>query len=317
MGGADIWSQFKHWRLLPLVGAMVATLGITGATVVRWRTILNTLSGSQMTSWVDYFHYLIIGRALGFILPKDVADVGSRALWLSQLHGLPISHASASVVLDRLLDVFVSCLFLVATLPFWVGWIKAPVSIGLMGALAIILGLFLFFGYNSLVTGLSWLWDRRLRLVHAFPWPRKYRLDLPSMSDLDRGVLLRIYLFSLVKFVCTSARLFLFSLALGLPISWTLILLGTPVGQFAYMFAFTPGGLGIFEAGWFAILRLGGVETEDAAAFVVGQRILTLVLIGILALLSQILYMLRRYLLWPVQEPVDFTSNRGSRSANL
>jgi len=296
LGGADIWFQFGQWRLLPLVGAMLATFGITGATVARWRTISNMLNGSQTTLWVDYFHFLIVGRTLGFILPKDVADVGSRTLWLSKLHGLPISQAAASVIMDRFFDVFVSCLLLLAALPFWLGWIMAPYSIALMFTLAIILGLLLFFGYSFVVTGLTWLKGRQLLLVRFISWPRKDWLDLPSMGNLDRAVLLRIYLCSLFKFVCTSARLFLFSLALGLPISATLILLGTPIGQFDYMCAFTPGGLGLFEAGWFAILRLGGVGMQDATTFVVGQRILTLMLIGILALLSQALYMFRHYL---------------------
>lgn len=78
-------------------------------------------------------------------------------------------------------------------------------------------------------------------------------------------------------------------------ISPTVILLGTPAGQLTYLFAFTSGGLGIFEAGWFAILRLGGVTMEHVIIFVVGQRILTIILIGILATFSQLLYMLRLY----------------------
>jgi uncharacterized membrane protein YbhN (UPF0104 family) len=105
----------------------------------------------------------------------------------------------------------------------------------------------------------------------------------------------RVYLFSLFKFGCTTGRLVLFALTLNVPISPTLILLGTPVAQLTYLFAFTPGGLGIFEAGWLAILILGGVSWDHAMIFVVGQRILTVILVGLLAVLSQFLYMGRVY----------------------
>ena len=83
-----------------------------------------------------------------------------------------------------------------------------------------------------------------------------------------------------------------------MPISPLLIILGTPLGQLSYLFAFTPGGLGIFEAGWLAILKIGGITTEQALIFVVGQRILTVIFIGILALISHILYILR-YMVLP------------------
>lgn len=107
--------------------------------------------------------------------------------------------------------------------------------------------------------------------------------------------MLRAYLFSVTKFGCTAGRMVFFAVALSVPISPMLIVLCTPVGQLTYLFAFTPGGLGIFEAGWIGILSLGGVGTGHAMTFVVGQRILTIILIGILATFSQILYMVRLY----------------------
>jgi uncharacterized membrane protein YbhN (UPF0104 family) len=99
----------------------------------------------------------------------------------------------------------------------------------------------------------------------------------------------------LAKFVFTAGRLILFAITLNIPISPSLILLGTPIGQLTYLFAFTPGGLGIFEAGWIGILKLANVKTDYAMAFVVGQRVLTVITIGILALLSQAVFVARRY----------------------
>lgn len=295
LGGGDSLCRLGRMRPLPLVEALLVTLGITGATAGRWGILANALGGGRVAMWHDYYHYFVVSRALGFILPKDVTDLGGRTVWLNQLHGLGLFRAGASVLFDRLLDLLCMSVFLLATLPYWLGWVQAPVGIGLMFGLAAAVGGLLFVSYRSLMTSAVCLLNKGLLLAHRIPWLRKRLPEMLGVAGLDRGMVLRVYSFSLVKFACTAGRLVFFASALSLPISPTLILLGMPLGQLSYLFAFTPGGLGIFEAGWFAILKLGGVATEYATTFVVGQRILTLILIGMLALLSQILYVLRRY----------------------
>lgn len=295
LGGADSLRQLGRLQPIPLAGALLATLGITSAIAGRWGILANALGGGRVAAWHDYYHCFIVSRALGFILPKDVTDLGGRTVWLNQLHGLALSRAGTSVLCDRLSDVLSTSIFLLAALPYWLGWVRAPVAIGLMLGLATVVGGLLFVGYRPLVTGAAWLANGGLRLAHRLPWLRKRSFGLLSVTGLDRGIVLWVYLFSLAKFVCTAGRLVFFALALSLPISPTLILLGTPVGQLSYLFAFTPGGLGIFEVGWFAILRVGGVATEYATTFVVGQRILTAILIGMLAVCSQILRIFRRH----------------------
>lgn len=160
---------------------------------------------------------------------------------------------------------------------------------------ATIVGSLLFVNHKPLLSGIEWLINSAFGLIHRLPQLRKRPSNVLNLTFFDRGVVLRAYLFSLTKFGCTAGRLVLFAFALSVPISPALIILGTPIGQLSYLFAFTPGGLGIFEAGWFAILKIGGVTTAHALVFVVGQRIFTVILIGIVATFSQILYMLRLY----------------------
>lgn len=294
LGGVQSLRQLIQLRPIPLLGALLATLGITIAIAFRWGTLANALGGGRVAAWPDYYHYFIVGRALGFVLPKDVIDLGSRTVWLNQCHSLALPKASASVVLDRLSDVLSILVFLLAALPYWLGWVQAPVGIGLMLGTATVIGGLLFVAYRPMLTGALWLLNRGLRLVNQMPWFRKRSLETLDATGLDRGMVLRVYLFGLAKFSFTAARLVFFAMALSLPISPTLILLGAPLGQLSYLFAFTPGGLGIFEAGWFAILVLGEVTAEHATAFIVGQRVLTMFLIAILVLISQVLYVLRR-----------------------
>lgn len=292
INGVEGFSRLRQLELIPLGGALLATIGITGSIAGRWGTLTNAVCGSRVARWLDYYHYFIINRALGFIFPKDITDLVGRSVWLKQLHGLSLPQAGASVVFDRLFDVISATMFLLASLPYWLGWVNAAAGIVLMLGFATVVGGLLFVGHRLLLTGGEWLMNRGFWLIHRVPWLRKCSSNLLNLSLLDRGVVLQAYLLSLIKFGCTAGRLVLFAVALNVPIAPMLILLCTPVGQLTYLFAFTPGGLGIFETGWFGILRIGGVTTEHAMTFVVGQRILTVILIGILAIFSQILYML-------------------------
>ena len=292
---AEGWHHLRHVRLLPLAVALLASFGITASIAIRWGTLANAVGGGRKAAWHDYYHYFIISRILGFILPKDITDLAGRTAWLNQSHGFSLPQSGASVVLDRLFDVGTTAMFLAASLLYWLGWVSAQVAIGLMLAFTAVVGVLSLVCHKRFLIGLTWVIDGGFRLIHLLPWIGKRSSNSLQLTSLEQGVVQRVYLFSLFKFGCTTGRLVLFALALNVPISPTLILLGTPVAQLTYLFAFTPGGLGIFEAGWLAILILGEVSRDHAMIFVVGQRILTVILVGLLAVLSQLLYMGRVY----------------------
>ena len=306
LSGVEGFSRLRHLQLIPLGGALLATLGITGSIAVRWGTLANAVGGKRVARWLDYYHYFIINRVLGFVLPKDITDLVGRSVWLKQSHGLSLSRAGASVVLDRLFDAMTLTMFLVASLPYWLRWVNAAVGIVLMVGFCIVVGFLLFSRHKPLLSGVEWLMNGALWLIYRVPWFRKRPSNLVlNLNLIDRSVVLRAYLFSVTKFVCVAGRMVFFAVALTVPISPMLLVLCTPVGQLTYLFAFTPGGLGIFEAGWIGILSLGGVKMEHAMTFVVGQRILTIIMIAILAILSQIIYVSRRCLSQSIQSKTN------------
>ncbi len=295
LGGKDTLQQLGHLRLLPLVGSFLATLGITSALALRWGSIANTLvDRGRVAAWHDYYHYFITSRALGLVLPKDMTDMGGRIISLNQFHGLSLHNASAAALLDRLFDLLSASVFLVAVFPYWLSWVGASVSLLSMVAAAVVGGGVLFAVHEQIISVLLRFLNKTVELIYHLPWLREQSPDLICSTGLNRRVIVGAYGLSLIKFSCTVCRLVLFSSALNLAISPQTILLGAPLGQFSYLFAFTPGGLGIFEAGWLVILELDGVGIRDAATFVVGQRILTVGLVIVLALCSQLVYMVRR-----------------------
>lgn len=295
LGRAEGLRQMGRLRPWPLMGALLATVAITASIAFRWGTIANALGAEAKVAWLDYYHFFIVGRVVGFVLPKDLSDFAIRAGALNHSNDLSLTQSGGSVILDRMFDVVVAGMFLVACLPYWLGWVGEKTSVCFMLGMATAVGGLSFFCHKPFLMAVGWLMDALRQLAHRVPWTRKVSSGRLEHGEFDRRVLLQAFILSLFKFGCTAGRLILFSMCLGLAISPTLIVLGTPVGQVAYLFALTPGGLGIFEAGWLAILTVGGVPGDKALTFVVGQRILTVVLVVFLAAVSQALYMRRLY----------------------
>jgi uncharacterized membrane protein YbhN (UPF0104 family) len=286
LGGLESLKLLTHLRLGPLLGAFLATLVIAGAIAGRWGTITNALAGRQLAPSDKYLHYFLLSRSLGFILPKDLTDLGGRAVALNRFHAAPLTLAGASVLYDRLFDVLSVALLLPPSLLYWGNWVSVETAIGLMGAIATGFLALSFTAHRPLVAGAIALFNWGMTQLQRLPLARRRSLPTLLVPALTRPVLLRAFLFSLVKFGATVLRLILFSQALQTPIPSQVILLGTPVGQLSYLFAFTPGGLGIFEAGWFAILTVADVAEGLITPFLVEQRVLTYLCVTLWALLS-------------------------------
>lgn len=286
--------KLKEIRWLPAAGALVATLGITSSIAFRWGTIVNALEGKKLAPWHRYYHYFIQSRALGFVLPKDVTDFGVRILWLKRSHKSSLSDAGVSVFIDRLYDLMAMLIMLASVIPYWLGWLNAGYTALLMVAIIVGFGYLLVYRQNDLLWLMQQMLNLALRLFAVVPFIRKRlpeRIDIP---DFGKKTTVRIYSASILKMGFTMTRFVMFAFALNVLVDPEIIILGTPLGQLGYLFSFTPGGLGIFEAGWYGILQLAAVSTQTALLFVVGQRILTIAVILVLAFVSQGVFGLRR-----------------------
>ncbi len=286
IGSAESLERLGRLEPMPTFLAFAATVGLTAAVATRWRILADALAGRIAARWRHYHHYFLISRLLGFVLPKDVTDLGSRTLCLARFHRVPLAPAGASVLFDRLFDLMTAGLMFTAALPYWLGWVSAGGGIMVMVASALSLGVALLVLHRKVMA----IPTRGLNLAGRLIARLRRRLpsDALSVDALDRDVMLRAYGISVAKFSLTAGRMVLFAAALGLDVDPWLVVLATPAGQMAYALAFTPGGLGIFEAGWFGILRHAGIDAGTATAFVVGQRVLTLSMIGVLAALSHL-----------------------------
>ena len=291
LGGLDSVRRLGHLAWRPTLLVVVATACINWAVAWRWALLGNDLEGRTAASVRECLHYVLMSRVIGYVVPKDVSDVGSRVACLNRMHGMSVSHAVGSVVLDRLFDFATMALILAGVAPYWLGWCTAEEALVWAAGIYVLGGLALAFFHHPLLAAPLWIIRKGGNVVRR--WRRPDAPPRPaSPHNISRRTAVISYGLSGIKFTLTTVRMGLFALALGLDLTFVLLALATPLGQLSYALAFTPGGLGIFEAGWIGALRWAQIPMETAVSFAVGQRVLTLVSVVGLASVSQALFTL-------------------------
>ncbi len=265
----------------------LATLGLLGANALRWFFILRMFCELGASSFGLLFHYLVISRVLGYIIPKDLSDLGLRTLMASKRGVIPLAAAGISVLLDRLADLIVSGLLLVPSLLFWFGLLSKAWACSLgVACVGVMLAV------CTLRRGQVVRTDGIGRYLEKLPWLRK--VVWPSQG-VPVGVLGTILGCSLVKVGFTVLRLRVLAWALSLELDSALFLLTISLAQLSFMLAFTPGGLGVMEISWTALLVLAGCPEQDAVKFALGLRALTLIHILLIGLASQAMFLAFRF----------------------
>ena len=284
-GGASSIAATADLRVPPLVGAFVCTAGIAAIVGLRWATLLEALAGRRTSDWRSCSQYFLWTRVLGMVIPKDLSDLGGRTTALMAGGQVSLRHAAASVLLDRGFDLAIVILFLGPSLLFLSGTASAGVSVTLMTLSATAFYTVLRLAHRSILRLAVRLYNGLARIVARLPLLRRWSPETVGGLELPVEAIGRAFAFSLIKFLLACLRLMSFSWALDAPVSPTVFLLGAPVGQLSLLLAFTPGGLGIYELGWYGVLTSMAVPDVHVSAFLVVQRVLTTLFVVVLALL--------------------------------
>lgn len=265
-----------------LFASLLLTILLTGFISFRWRLLANALTGSPMLNQADSFFYVLAGRCIGFLLPKDLSDMGVRTLFLARRNNVPLHIATSSLILDKMLDLIVSAVFLGPSLLFIFGQTTMRESLELLLALVFVVFLllwfsspyvlrFIFYGYNLARKVLLGLLRRYYQPVED--------ISLPS-STFAVG-----YLASVAKQICIGLRALFLGQAVGLFLSPVVFLFGASITQMSYVVSVTPDALGVYDAAWYGVLSVEAIPDTDIGSFLILQRVFTIVVIGALTLL--------------------------------
>jgi|GEM_PF-1973705 len=279
---------------LPLVLCFVCTAGIAISSALKWKVSIGSMGERRAPHLGSLIHYFMIGRVLGLVVPMDVGDFAARTASLRVDHAIPIGRASYSVYLDRVFDVAVAGILLVPSVLFIVGTVGAGVGLTIY-CLAFLAGL-LCFGFLGRRTTdfLLALFHLLFKAICKIPGIRN-KVDSQAERALltataSKSVARTLYLLSGLKFLFTATRFASIALAMRLTVGALDMLLFAPGAQFAAVFSFTPGGMGIVDWSWSGLLYKIGVDRHDIVPYLVSLRLATWISVLVLAGLSRLLY---------------------------
>lgn len=292
-GGTSELAGLLEADLFYIAIAFLVTLVMTTISAARWGVVVDALGGEKACTLREYYHYFILSRATSLILPSTIGDFGVRTISLKLAHDFSALMGLYSVLLDRLFDLLNLLLVgLPATLFFSRVW---PASWSYALVILMLSGFWAIFEtrYKEIITHLirGYLW--LLRSFSRIPivgsrWEARWLGD----SGVDRpfvGIESRkLYRYTLIKLLLGALRVYLLALAFHLRIPFSWIFFGMALVQLGVILSITPGGLGLVEMGWYAILTLAGLETPLVVGFLVGRRVLTALFLVVLALASQV-----------------------------
>ena len=277
---------------------VAAVLGSTATMVFlssrKWESIAADLLGRGQYPRGYFAYYVALGMALGQVVSPDVAVVATRSSALRVSHGIPLAQGALTAVIDRLLDYVVLGVLVIPSVAMLSGAISIRAGLGLSAL--ILLGLIIGWTYRGafLLKRLVTSYQLLLGLLQRVPlFGNRFRQIPPLQREISVESARQLMWLSLLRFGVITFRSYCVALALGLNISWALLVLCFPIAQLLAL-PITPGSLGTFELGWYAILRIAEVSGEDAAAFVVGYRLYAALSVIAAALIAWAAYMLAR-----------------------
>ncbi len=279
------------WLALAFVCNLLASL----VTSARWQLMSEKTMGGTPLPYVVYFHSLVLTRVLGQVSSTLVMDLVGRGVALRSAGSQrDLGHAVTQAIIERVFDIVLPLMMLAWAILAWQGKVDAATATASFTLVCIL------FAAMSVVmlaplTALALRIYAALRRFRARRKPTTIPATVPPPEPalepivLPRGLALRIGLLSLARYLTVLGQFWTIAVGVGISITFFQIAAATPLGQLAGMAGFTPGALGIQEAGWLGAFTWVGLDAVSIGLFVLSQRLISTLYFSILSLLSWLL----------------------------
>lgn len=262
----DLWQVLKHLTGLQILALLALNVLIAFAFGWRWWLILRALGFSL--SYPLLSSYQLVCSSISYFTPgPHFGGEPLQVLLLNRRHAVPGPLATASVALDKLLEVLVNFSFLVVGVVITLQARIAPgalseggvaVALALLAVPLVILGL-LYAGKHP-ISGLVSLLPSRLR-----PPGRLLIVVAETESHAIRacrehpGLIAAAVGGSVVVWAAMFVEFWLSTLFLGLSLDWLQLVCIVTVARVSLLLP-TPGGLGTLEAGQIIVMQWLGFD---------------------------------------------------------
>lgn len=283
LGGKGSIKQILDANLFFLLCSALVTILLVLTTSIRWGVIVNTIENKKVVSYFDCLYYLLLSRTFGLVGSQLTGDIGGRTLILKLTKNVKLKNGLLSVFIDRFQDLFLLIVLVVLTILYLQGTLNQIITLFLYIIILPIYLLLFTFSFNKLFGFTLNLFSSGLHKINEIfhckkiaDW--KNRLTSQSQKTLfSKDINFRISFLTLSRFFLIVFQFYFISESLSTDISFVKILFSIPIAQLSFLIALTPGGLGIYDFGWYGVLYLLGVPEGQIIPFVIGQRIFLIV----------------------------------------
>lgn len=272
--------------LLGLVSTFLASV----VTSARWQLMAEDTMGGTRLPYLVYFHGLVLTRVLGQVSSTLVMDLVGRGMALRSAGSQRgLGHAVTQAILERIFDIVLPVMMLGWAMLAWRGgWDLGTAAASFAGVCLLFAAL-----ASVLLAPLTRLALRTyaaLRRLRARVRRRPPADEpVPEAIPVRTSLAVKIGLLGLARYLTVLAQFWAVAAAVGVSLGFFQIAAATPVGQLAGMMGFTPGALGIQEAGWVGALSWVGVDAVAIGLFVLSQRLVITAYFSLLSLISWLL----------------------------
>ncbi len=227
----------------------------------RWRLLLqNAGVGATIPSVIGLVRMIFLSWFANCVIPAKLGDA-YRGYQIKQSVGISFSTAMGTIVAERLLDTLVLVgLLLVAA------WNLGGASVAQSEfAHRVIAAGVLLLTLGALSLGAMWALRDKLHLRLPDRVQAQYvRFQEGTLTSFKR--LAAIAPLSVGVWLGEAGRLFIVAQAMGLGLGFPFVIFLALANSFLTVVPFTPGGLGLVEAGVVGLLLLAGIDKETAVA---------------------------------------------------
>ena len=287
--GTKALSSSLHPRPQYLALMFAATVVVFLAASLRWGSISNALAGRKLFPFAKYFQFHAATRMLALYVSDLGGDLVGKSVILRGFGDLPIGVSAKAAVWNKAFDLLLAALLSIPAALYAFRLVPVPWVFAIAAAS---LAAFFALSITGVLGSLLNLGARCLRaLGRRIPIKALRLRTLPEGASEDirafsRQNLAVLCILTVAKYAALLARLVFLSeaLELGLPIS--ALAVGLPLSSLTLLLAFTPGGLGVLEGGWYGILALLGIPTEAIGPFLLGRRVYLMLIFVLVAALT-------------------------------
>ncbi len=267
--------------------ALFAHVALTGLSAARWRCVVNTLEERTVTTLPRFF-----GHHTSWIGGDFVARPGL----LRKMEGIELKRGVGGIFFERLIDVIFAALLAVPAVLFVSGAVSGKSALAIGGVLLAVLFVVFVWRNAAMLHSVRRLFFALLPFFTKVPGLRQFSRFADTMRDIEqvqllgRGTLAQLFALTLGRYIAMWMRLVFFAMAIGVSIPPGVLFAGLPIGQLTLVVGLTPGGLGLLEGGWYAVLAAVGISQQTAATFLLGRRVYWLVFTGVLTAVAYLIF---------------------------